>query len=80
MRPGIFLSWRNAHQSDNIEAEFRPAKGDEIHRVLRGNARLLWLQPGIDLHIQPQTTALLGHFLGQGACDLFPVHRFNHIE
>ncbi|EGE58250.1 hypothetical protein RHECNPAF_3340049 [Rhizobium etli CNPAF512] len=80
MRPGIFLGRRNAHQTFNGKAELVAAERNEGRRLVRRNACLLRLEPGIDLDVEPGRPVLPLHLLRKGAGNLFPIDGLDHVE
>ncbi|MND67788.1 hypothetical protein D3C80_592120 [compost metagenome] len=80
MRPRIFVCWRNAHQSFDCEAVLVAATLDEGNCFFGRDTSLLFLKPGIDLNVKLRALALLLDLGGEGGCNFFAVHGFNHIE
>src|SRR5689334_13757939 len=78
MRTRVFIRRRNAHQAFYLETKLLTAETHETGRLLRFDAGLLRLQPGIHLDIETRRPALLYHFVRQRTGDFFTVYRLDY--
>ena len=80
VRTGIFLCRRDAHQSLDGQSMNLAASRDKTVRLARIDARLLLLQPGVDLYVKAQRATLLRDFLRKFGGDLLAVHALDDVE